>query len=132
MSKRRKNFESRQAQSHFTRNGFVRRPVTKDDKWCKFPDPNYEEKLDPSAPYGYLVVIPSYCHGMELDLDGYIIKSRLFKKTLFLQVVMATPRGNGRRYSTEIYAGKLTKKRRRARSEFLNIRNLNKGLPKKR
>lgn len=132
MSKRQKNSKPRQSQNHFTRGGFEARPVTRDDKWCRFPDPKYEGKLNPRAPYGYLVIIPSYSNGMELDVEGYIIKSRLFKKTLFLQVVMATTLGNGRRYSTEIYTGNLTRKKRKSRSEFLNIRNLNKGLPKKR
>lgn len=133
MSKRQKNSKPMQAQNHFTRGGFETRPVTRDDKWCRFPDPKYERKLNPRAPYGYLVVIPSYSNGMELDVQGYIIKSRLFKGTLFLQV--ATSKTNfvsGRNYCTEIKTRQFVKKNGRKRSKkatarFLNIRNLDKN-----
>ena len=132
MSKKAKNSKPKQAQSHFTRSDFEERPVTRDDKWCRFPNPKYEGKLNPKAPYGYLVVIPSYSNGMELDVKGYIIKSRLFKGTLFLQVARGkTNLGSGRDYCTEIktrqYIKKNGKKRsKKATARFLNIRNLNK------
>lgn len=137
MSKRQKNSKPRQAQDHFTRGGFEARPVTRDDKWCskwcRFPDPKYEGKLNPRAPYGYLVIIPSYSNGMELDVEGYIIKSRLFKGTLFLQVATGkTNFASGRNYCTEIKTRQFIRKNGRKRSKkatarFLNIRNLDKN-----
>ena len=66
----------------FTRDDFEVRPVTKEDKWCHFEEgPNIE------APYGYIVAIPNYSKKMSLSLGGIIVRTRLFKKVWYLQVV---------------------------------------------
>lgn len=65
----------------YTRDDFEVRPVTRNDKWC-----HLKKGKDPNAPYGYIITIPNYTNKMRLSL-GCIIRSRLFKNTLYLQVV---------------------------------------------
>ena len=106
------------------------RPVNKDDKWYKFQN-RFKSQPSPEAPYDYLVTIPNYFNGMELDLNGYVIKSRLFMGTLYLQV--ATGKNylsDGRNYCTTIHSRQYVKKNgkkkrsKKTTTRFLNIRNL--------
>ena len=66
----------------FTRGDFEVRPVTKEDKWCHF-----EEGPNKEAPYGYIISIPNYSKRMNLNLNGIIVRTRLFKKVWYLQGV---------------------------------------------
>ena len=131
MAKKAKRKERQlKAQNHYTRNDFEVRPVTKNDKWCRFQS-RFKSQPNPEAPYGYLVTIPNYFNGMELDLNGYVIKSRLFMGTLYLQVATGKNYlGDGRNYCTTIHSRQYIKKNgkkkrsRKATTRFLNIRNL--------
>ena len=85
----------------FTRNDFEVRPVTKEDKWCHFEvGPNKE------APYGYIVAIPNYSKKMSLSLGGIIVRTRLFKKVWYLQVVETAGEENYSQYSSEVTISK--------------------------
>ena len=68
------------------------RPVTKADRWCRFKSRLTQEQLQSEAPYGYVVTIPKYRNGMGLDVDGIIIKDKVFKGQLYLQVIMRKSR----------------------------------------
>ena len=67
----------------YYRRDFRVRPVTKEDGWCRFTD--YKAPLN-SAPYGWVVFIPNYRHGMVLSLDGHILRRKLTKNGLYVQV----------------------------------------------
>lgn len=76
------NLKSSKAPKIYTRDDFEVRPVSLKDKWCKL-----KKGTDKNAPYGYIIVIPNCSKKMYLSLNGCIVKSRLFKNTLYLQVV---------------------------------------------
>ena len=97
----------------FTRDDFEVRPVTKEDKWCHF-----EEGANKDAPYGYIVAIPNYSKKMSLSLGGIIIRTRLFKKIWYLQVV-ETP--DSRDYQFAELKRVHTGKKKRNEDKFLNI-----------
>ena len=97
----------------FTRDDFEVRPVTKEDKWCHF-----EEGANKDAPYGYIVAIPNYSKKMSLSLGGIIIRTRLFKKIWYLQVV-ETP--DSRDYQSAELKRVHTGKKKRNEDKFLNI-----------
>ena len=101
-------------------------PVTADDKWCRFKSRLTREQINSQAPYGYVIVIPYYYDHMRLDIiDGSIVKCRLFKGELYLQVV-----SNGdldKDYATLIKVSEnCSKKRKSKKQKYLNIRNYNK------
>ena len=97
----------------FTRNDFEVRPVTKEDKWCHFEvGPNKE------APYGYIVAIPNYSKKMNLSLGGIIVRTRLFKKVWYLQVVESP---GCRCYQSAELKRTHTGKKKRDEDKFLNI-----------
>ena len=97
----------------FTRDDFEVRHVTKEDKWCHFEEgPNIE------APYGYIVAIPNYSKKMSLSLGGIIVRTRLFKKVWYLQVV-ETP--DHRSYQSAELKRVHTGKKKRDEDKFLNI-----------
>ena len=97
----------------YTRDDFEVRPVTKEDKWCHFEEgPNIE------APYGYIVAIPNYSKKMNLNLGGIIVRTRLFKKVWYLQVV-DTP--GCRSYQSAELKRIHTGKKKRTEDKYLNI-----------
>lgn len=96
----------------YTRDDFEVRPATLDDKWC-----NFKKGTDPNAPYGYIVKIPNYSKKMRLSL-GCIVKSKLFKNTLYLQVVDSIHRSEYMASELKrVHSGKKKKKE----DKFLNI-----------
>lgn len=92
MTKKKK--KTTKSKNLYTRSDFNVRPVTKDDKWCKKEKQRMiNGKIipvikDPKAPQGYLVTIPFALSfdSIILDLNGIIIKSKLYKGDLLLQV----------------------------------------------
>ena len=105
------------------------RPVTKADRWCRFKSRLTQEQLQSEAPYGYVVTIPKYRNGMGLDVDGIIIKDKVFKGQLYLQVIMR----KSRNYMTAVKTvpgvkrkNKKRKKSKKATFRYMNIVNLDK------
>ena len=121
--KKQKNYATGKAEKRFEE-----RPVTKSDKWCRFKSRLKESELYSEAPYGYIVVVPNYYDWMHLDINGIIIKSKLFKGQLYLQVI----RKGNRDYLTRVKTMEGMKKRKGKRKSkkvifrYMNIRNLDK------
>lgn len=97
----------------YTRDNFEVRPVTLKDKWCHF-----EEGPNKEAPYGYIVAIPNYSQKMNLSLGGIIVRTRLFKKVWYLQVVEAP---ESREYLSAELKRFHTGKKKRNKDKYLNI-----------
>ncbi len=129
------------------------KPVERTDSWCKFYDFESAKKrpADPNVPWGYVMTIPNYRDGMEIEPEGYVVRTKLCKakKLLLLQVV--TGRNwfcEGRIYGTTIQfpkgsaqntaqkeeklgqpkkrkkGKKHSNKRRKRKKRYFNIRNL--------
>ena len=130
MSKKAKRIkQQKKAQNQFKRTDFEVRPVTKADKWCRFRLRLKEEDLKIEAPYGYIVVIPNYYNGMELNVDGIIIKNRLFKGQLYLQIITKRSRNYSTIVKTIPGVKRKNKKRKQSKKvtlRYMNIRNLDK------
>lgn len=130
MSKKAKRIkQQKKAQNQFKRTDFEVRPVTKADKWCRFRLRLKEEDLHIEAPYGYIVVIPNYYNGMELNVDGIIIKNRLFKGQLYLQIITKRSRNYSTIVKTIPGVKRKNKKRKQSKKvtlRYMNIRNLDK------
>ncbi len=130
MSKKAKRIkQQKKAQNQFKRTDFEVRPVTKADKWCRFRLRLKEEDLQIEAPYGYIVVIPNYYNGMELNVDGIIIKNRLFKGQLYLQIITKRSRNYSTIVKTIPGVKRKNKKRKQSKKvtlRYMNIRNLDK------
>ena len=130
MSKKAKRIkQQKKAQNQFKRTDFEVRPVTKADKWCRFRLRLKEEDLRIEAPYGYIVVIPNYYNGMELNVDGIIIKNRLFKGQLYLQIITKRSRNYSTIVKTIPGVKRKNKKRKQSKKvtlRYMNIRNLDK------
>lgn len=72
-----------EARLMFYRSAFEVRPVTEKDKWCRFT----EYKIPYSnSKYGYVVKVPVVLRGVVLSLEGYVIRTKLVGKELWLQV----------------------------------------------
>lgn len=75
----------------------------KSDKWCKFMKGSNKCK-DIDAPYGCIISIPNepWVSGIVLNLNGYVIRWRLYKNMIQLQLV-TTPQyeKDGRRYKID-------------------------------
>lgn len=121
MSKNAENIAKKQTQNYYVRNNFEVRPVTKKDKWCRFLT-RFESKFNNEAPYGYLVTIPNYFDGMELELNGHIIKNCLCDEVLLLQIVQNEKNLDNTFYVIRLYSNN-------GISRCLNIRNLKKVRP---
>ena len=104
-------------QNYYKRSDFGIRPVTKEDKWCRFLT-KFEGELNSEAPYGYLVTIPKYFDGMELELEGRIIKNRLCDGNLLLQIIKDEKNLCNAFYGISIYSNNSGK------SKYLNICNI--------
>ena len=61
------------------------RPVTKQDKWCRFHS-DLARKMNDEAPFGYVVTIPKWYHKLGFMFKGKVLRTKLYKKTLYLQV----------------------------------------------
>ncbi len=96
----------------YTRDDFEVRPVTLDDKWC-----NFKKGTDLNAPYGYIVKIPNPSKKMQLSL-GCIVKSKLIKNTLYLQVVDSL---HPLEYMSSELRRKHSGKKKKREDKFLNI-----------
>ena len=108
-------------QNYYKRSDFEVRPVTKEDKWCRFLT-RFEGKLNSEAPYGYLVTVPKYFDGMELELEGRIIKNRLCDGNLLLQIIKDEKNLCNALYVIRMYSNN-------SKSKYLNICNLKKVRP---
>lgn len=100
------------------------RPVTLEDTWCHFQK---YENVDENAPYGHIIMIPNYKNGMKIDINGYVIKSRLFKGTLYLQVRLCTQPKEGDRYCLRIYKNHAKRTKHRKGKRYINITNTGKS-----
>lgn len=105
------------------------RPVTKVDRWCRFKSRLTQEQLQSEAPYGYVVTIPKYRNGMGLEVDGIIIKDKVFKGQLYLQVIMRKSRNYMTAVKTVPGVKRKNKKRKKSKKttfRYMNIVNLDK------
>lgn len=100
------------------------RPVTPEDTWCRFQQ---YENIDENAPYGHLITIPNYKNGMEIDINGYVIKTRLFKGTLYLQVRLCTHPKEGDRYCLKIHKTYAKRTKHKKGTRYINIQNAGKS-----
>lgn len=96
MAKGKNATKEKDSKKCYTRSDFEIRPVTKDDKWCKF---RKDENPNPEAPYGWIMEIPNYRDGMKIEPFGCVVRSKVFQKTLMLQIVIGKKQnGEGRLY----------------------------------
>ena len=135
MAKGKNATKKKDSKNCFTRSDSEIRPVTKDDKWCKF---RKDENPNPEAPYGWIMVIPDFCDGMKIEPSGYVVRSKVFQKTLMLQIVAGKGQNcEGRFYRTTMQLpgdsvaqqkkkktkkAKKNKKRMKKKRRYLNIR----------
>ncbi|MDO4282006.1 MAG: hypothetical protein Q4D02_00025 [Clostridia bacterium] len=142
MAKNKSKKGKRSSKNCYTREDFKVRIVTKDDKWCRKAKQRMIKgrltpvTIDPKAPQGYLVTIPSAinCNNMLLNLDGVIIKSRLYNGDLLLQV-QPTGKHKPRIYKIVVKTTEVKKTRtsrtytqfkKKVYRRFINICNMDK------
>jgi hypothetical protein len=97
------------------------RPATIEDKWCKFKTVLGDDANNSITPYGWVVVVSGYYNWMQLDMEGIVVRSRLYKGKLYLQLV-TDKRKNYVVILKEIPEHAVTGKKK----YYLNIQNLDK------
>lgn len=102
------------------------RPVTKKDKWCIKRVPR-GGILEGEAPFGYIITIPYLPKDNTFlkDINGYIVRSRKFRRTLLLQVIIK--KEEIPEYGIKSFArNEPNAKEKRKLHRIFNVRNLNK------
>lgn len=109
------------------------RPVTNQDKWCRFHS-DLARKMNDEAPFGYVVIIPNYKAKVHIDLEFYgkVIRTKICNKTLYFQV--SATRKDIEEYMKNIYVINIkresinkkvkTKKGKRNKKVSRNILNI--------
>ncbi len=95
--------------------------VTEGDTWCRH---KYTCHSTPKEPWGHIVTFPIPSENMDIDVHGFIVRTKRKGKSLLLQVV---PCDSAPKYAIRVWSKHVSGFGDQKPFKVLNIRNYKKG-----